>query len=84
MKRIELPFLELIGIAVTRGLLGAGLALLLGDRLGRPQRRLLGEILTTIGALSTIPFAWDVLHRRTVRVDSPASPEARGATPAHA
>jgi hypothetical protein len=64
MKRIELPFPELLGIAATRGMLGAGLALLFGERLDRRQRRVLGVILTAIGVLSTAPFAYDVLHRR--------------------
>ncbi len=65
MKQIELPLPELIGIAVTRGLLGAGLALLLGDRVERWKRRRLGAILTAVGVLSTAPFVWDVLHHRS-------------------
>lgn len=64
MKHVELPLPELFGIAATRGMLGAGLALLLGERLDRHQRRVLGVILTAIGVLSTAPFAYDVLHRR--------------------
>lgn len=65
MKHVELPFPELMGIALTRGLLGAGLALLFGDRLALHQRRVLGGILTAVGVLSTAPFAYDVLHRRS-------------------
>ena len=64
MRDVELPFPELIGIAATRGMLGAGLALLFGERLDQHQRRLLGLILTAIGVLSTAPFAYDVLRRR--------------------
>jgi hypothetical protein len=64
MRRIELPFPELLGIAATRGMLGAGLALLFGDRLDRNRRRALGVILTAIGVLSTAPFIYDVLYRR--------------------
>jgi hypothetical protein len=64
MKRVELPLPELLGIAATRGMLGAGLALLFGERLDRHQRRVLGVILTALGVLSTAPFAYDVLHRR--------------------
>ena len=64
MKQIELPFIELIGIAATRGILGAGLALLLSEHLTRDRRRLLGTIFTAIGILSTAPFAYDVLRHR--------------------
>jgi hypothetical protein len=64
MKSVQLPFPELIGIAVTRAFLGAGLALLFGERLARRHRRVLGGILTAIGVLSTAPLAYDVLHHR--------------------
>ncbi|MDB6151833.1 MAG: hypothetical protein JWL90_286 [Chthoniobacteraceae bacterium] len=64
MKQITLPIVELFGIATTRGLLGAGLALLLGSRLNRRKRRALGTFLTALGALSTLPFAYDILIRR--------------------
>ena len=63
MKTVALPLPELFGIAVTRGMLGAGLALLFGEHLDRQQRRVLGIILVAIGVLSTAPFAYDVLHR---------------------
>jgi hypothetical protein len=64
MKYLKLPLPELLGIAATRGMLGAGVALLLGDHLNRRHRRVLGAILSAIGVLSTAPFAYDVLHRR--------------------
>ena len=65
MKQIELPVPELMGIAVTRGMLGAGLALLLGGRLEARQRQRLGVILTAVGVLSTAPFVWDLFCRRS-------------------
>jgi hypothetical protein len=65
MKYVTLPVPELLGIAATRGMLGAGAALLFGDYLDRRQRRVLGAILGVIGVLTTAPFAYDVLHRRT-------------------
>ena len=64
MKQVEVAIPELMGIAVTRGMLGAGLALLLGDRLERRNRRKLGTILLWLGVLSTAPFAWDLFYRR--------------------
>jgi hypothetical protein len=57
--RITLP--ELALIAGTRAALGAGLGLLLADRLAEDQRKAVGWTLLTIGALSTIPLALEVL-----------------------
>jgi hypothetical protein len=63
MKKVELPLSELMGIAATRGLLGAGIAFLVSDCLTREQRRRTGVLLTTIGVLSTIPFLSDISRR---------------------
>jgi hypothetical protein len=65
MKYIELPFPELLGIAATRGMLGAGLALLFGKHLDEQTRRVCGLVLTTIGIVSTAPFVYDILRRRS-------------------
>jgi hypothetical protein len=56
--RITLPELFLVG--GTRAALGAGLALLLADRLSEEQRRAIGWTLFLVGALSTIPLAAEV------------------------
>jgi hypothetical protein len=53
--RISLPIIEMI--AVTRGMLGVGLGLLIASRLGKKQRVAVGSTLAAIGALSTIPLA---------------------------
>ena len=58
-RTITLPLLALIG--GTRAMLGAGIALLLADRLTAEQRRAAGWTLTAVGALSTIPLAAQVL-----------------------
>jgi hypothetical protein len=50
-------------IAGTRAALGAGVALLLADRLNPDQRRAAGWTLLLVGALSTIPLAAEVLFR---------------------
>lgn len=65
MKQVKLPLLELLSIAATRGMLGAGLALLLSENFSRDHRRLLGIVLTSIGLLSTPPLVYDVLRHRT-------------------
>jgi len=56
--RITLP--ELVLVAGTRAALGAGIALLLGDRLAKDQRRAVGWTLFLVGALSTVPLAFEV------------------------
>jgi hypothetical protein len=67
MKYVKLPLPELFGIAATRGMLGAGIALMCADRLNCRARRMLGIALMTIGVLTTAPFALDVLQHRAER-----------------
>jgi hypothetical protein len=63
MREAE-PTLPEIGlIAVTRGMLGAGIALLLGDRIPEKQRKTVGWTLAAIGAITTIPLSLTVLSR---------------------
>jgi len=61
--RITIP--ELVLVAGTRAALGAGLGLLLSDRLNSDQRRAIGWTLFLVGGLSTIPLAAEVFggHR---------------------
>jgi hypothetical protein len=54
---------ELALIAGTRGMLGAGIGLLVASRLSNDQRRILGRVLVAIGAITTIPLAFQVFHR---------------------
>jgi len=61
---IALTFPELGLIAGTRGMLGAGIALVLADRLDAAQRKSVGRTLLLVGAISTIPLLMQVLHRR--------------------
>ena len=64
MKTSELTLPEVGLIAATRGLLGAGIALLLAEKLNEDQRKAIGWVLLVIGAISTIPLAIDVLSKR--------------------
>ena len=64
MKTSELTLPEVGLIAATRGLLGAGIALLLAEKLNEDQRKAIGWVLFVIGAISTIPLAIDVLSKR--------------------
>jgi hypothetical protein len=58
---VTLP--ELALIAGTRVALGAGLGLILGERLDSKQRKAVGLTLLAIGALTTFPLAAEVLFR---------------------
>jgi hypothetical protein len=58
MKRLDLSFPEFGFIVATRAALGAGLGLLLAQRLGRKQQRAVGATLVAIGAITTIPAAF--------------------------
>ena len=64
MKKARLTLPELALIAGTRVMLGAGLALLLADRLDKGQRKAAGTALFLAGALSTIPLAVMALTSR--------------------
>jgi len=64
MKKSELTIPEIGLIAGTRGMLGAGLALLLGDKLEASQRKAVGWTLFLVGTISTIPLALNVLSKR--------------------
>ena len=51
-------------IGGTRAMLGAGLALLLANKLDHNKRKAVGWTLFLIGAISTAPLAIEVLGRR--------------------
>jgi hypothetical protein len=63
MRTTTLTFPELGLIAATRGMLGAGVALLISRRLTDAQRETAGIVLTVIGALTTIPLAIEALGK---------------------
>jgi hypothetical protein len=65
MIKAELTLPEIGLIAGTRGLLGAGIALLVADRLEREQRKAIGWTLVGVGLLTTIPLAIDVFSKRS-------------------
>lgn len=58
-RNVSLPEIGLI--AGTRVALGAGIGLLLADRLNDDQRRAVGWTLVAVGAISTIPLAAAVM-----------------------
>jgi hypothetical protein len=65
MRRLDLSYPEFGFIVVTRALLGAGVGLLLADRVG-PGKTKLGATLVLVGALTTIPAVFTLLGARHI------------------
>jgi hypothetical protein len=64
MRSTTVP-IPLLGVfAMTRAMLGAGIAFLLGDRMRGRSRRRAGLMLSAIGAASTIPLFLAMRHSR--------------------
>ncbi len=61
MRETHLSLPQLAMIAGTRAMAGAGLGLLLADRLSDRPRKAVGWALLAVGALSTVPLAIQVL-----------------------
>jgi len=64
MITTELRLPELALVAGTRGLLGAGIGLLLADRMSDDRRKGVGWTLVAVGVLTTLPLAMLVFGRR--------------------
>jgi len=64
MKKAALTLPEIMLIAGTRVMVGAGIGLLLADILREDKRKKIGWRFFLIGAISTIPLAIDVFSKR--------------------
>ena len=64
MMKSELSLPEIGLLAGTRAMLGAGVALLVADRLSERRRKIVGRTLFAIGALTTVPLVIDVFAKR--------------------
>jgi hypothetical protein len=73
MREVQVTLPELALLVGTRAALGAGLGLLLANRLPESQRKAVGWTLLMVGVLSTVPLAIEVLS------SLPASPKAASA-----
>ncbi|HTG82561.1 MAG TPA: hypothetical protein VL949_11495 [Geobacteraceae bacterium] len=73
MKETRLTMPELALIAGTRAALGAGAALLIGDRLPKETRKAVGWTLFLIGAVTTVPLLAEVLGRRHEKQEDTAT-----------
>ncbi len=65
MKRLNLPAPAFFFIVGTRALLGAGVGLLVSDKLSRRRRKTVGAALVGLGALTTIPAILSLMRSRT-------------------
>jgi hypothetical protein len=72
MKTYVVTAPEIAIVAVTRGMAGAGIGLLIADILRPDTRRTLGWTLLTIGALSTIPIAMALFGKREIKEETKA------------
>ncbi|HZM86770.1 MAG TPA: hypothetical protein VFF31_09455 [Blastocatellia bacterium] len=59
IQKVTLP--ELALIAGTRGMLGAGIGLLVSGKLNKDQRKAAGWALVAVGAITTIPLMMNLL-----------------------
>jgi hypothetical protein len=62
-RTVTLP--ELALVAGTRGMLGAGIGLLLAPKLGARERRAVGRTLFLIGVMTTIPLVLQIFRPRS-------------------
>lgn len=63
MKERKLKLSDVALIASTRGMLGAGIGLLLSGKLNKDQRQAAGWALVAVGAVTTIPLLMGLLDR---------------------
>lgn len=70
MKQVKLSVPEIGLIAGTRAAAGAGLALLLCNRLNPDQRRAVGWTLLAVGIATTIPLVAHVFGKPAAPVDA--------------
>lgn len=76
MREHRVSFPELAVLAVTRGMIGFGLGLLVSPQFTHAdRRRVVGTTLLVVGALSTIPIAIELFRKR------PPSEVANGVSP---
>jgi hypothetical protein len=64
MKKHVVTVPEVGLIAMTRAMLGAGIGLLVSDKLTPDHRRAIGWTLVAIGVVTTVPLAMEVLGDR--------------------
>ncbi len=69
MMETKLNMAEIMLIAGTRIVLGAGIGLLLSTRMNNDQRKAAGLSLALVGGLTTIPLVMDVISKKSERAE---------------
>ncbi len=69
MRSTTLTIPEIGLIAATRGMLGAGIALLFASKLTGEQQRVIGWTLVGVGLITTVPLLLDVLGKSDERFE---------------
>ena len=64
MEKYEITLPEIALIGGTRAMIGAGVGLLLADKLSDDQRKAIGWTLLITGAISTIPLAINIFSKK--------------------
>jgi hypothetical protein len=67
-RRLNLS--EIILLAMTRGMLGAGVGLLAAGTLNHQQRIAIGRTLLLVGAITTFPLAWRIFGQQPSGIPS--------------
>ena len=67
-KRLNLS--EIVLLAMTRGMLGAGVGLLAAGKLNDQQRIAIGRTLLLVGAATTFPLAWRIFGQQPPAIPS--------------
>ena len=68
-NKVSISFPELGLFAATRGMIGAGIGLLIANRISRDKRKAIGLPLFIVGALSTIPIARHIFHKEPPQME---------------
>ena len=64
MKKLILNLPTFGFVVMTRAMIGAGVGLLVSERLPRDRRRAIGAALFAIGAASTVPAIFEILREQ--------------------
>jgi hypothetical protein len=64
MKSYSVTAPELALVALTRGMLGAGIGYVTASRLSDAQRRAVGRTLMLVGAMTTIPLVMELFKQK--------------------
>ena len=68
MRSVDVSIPEIAFVAATRGMVGAGIGLLVAEYLDSERRKAVGWTLLTIGLITTVPIAATLIGRSHPRL----------------